>query len=145
MKRVINSEFSRFVIVGVINTVWFLLIARTLESFSVHPNIANLSGYIVGGTNSYVMNKFWSFKTTTSHRKELPTFIAVFIVCYFLNLGILNLSLSYVTLPQFWYTHIPQSIQAIVSHTLICQAIANVFYTLLSFTLYKTVVFRNHS
>jgi putative flippase GtrA len=142
LKKLFNTEFVRFVIVGIINTLWFLLVARTLEYLNVHHNIANICGYLVGGTNSYLMNKFWSFKTEKSHKEELPVFIAVFAVCYFLNLGILNLSLTYIELPVLWYKYMPMSIQSLISHTLICQGIANVFYTILSFTLYKTIVFR---
>ncbi|MGL1903040.1 MAG: GtrA family protein [Fibrobacterales bacterium] len=142
MRKVLNSEFVRFIVVGVINTLLFLIVARSLEFVNVHHNIANLSGYIVGGTNSYFMNKFWSFKTEKSHKEELPIFIVVFVVCYFLNLLILNVAMNTIELPTVWFKYVPRSIQGIITHTLICQAIANVFYTILSFTLYKTIVFR---
>ncbi|MCD7710635.1 MAG: GtrA family protein [Porphyromonadaceae bacterium] len=78
-------QFSRFIVVGVLNTAISLAAFYLLYNlFSVNYTIANLISYIVGVINSFFWNKHWVFQRGGSHRivRESIAFLLVFAISY---------------------------------------------------------------
>lgn len=88
------KSFIRFAIVGVINTIVTILVNMLCNNvFNIHYQISWVIAYAAGVTNSYIMNKLWTFeskggnKTTT----EMLQFVAVNLV----SLAATSLGLKY--------------------------------------------------
>ncbi|HOV14810.1 MAG TPA: GtrA family protein [Spirochaetota bacterium] len=80
----------RFGIVGVTNTlVCFAVIFLCLKIFKLSYIVSNVFGYIVGFTNSFILNKLWTFKSKEHPVKESLLFILVFLIAYSIQLGFL--------------------------------------------------------
>ena len=81
-------QFSKFVIVGLSNTLITLAIIFFCSAvLKLDYRISNFVGYIIGLFNSFVWNKAWTFKSKNKCRKEIIPFVAMFGVCYLLNLS----------------------------------------------------------
>ncbi|HVV68949.1 MAG TPA: GtrA family protein [Gammaproteobacteria bacterium] len=83
----IRTEFARFIVVGIINTVWgyalylfFLLFLPYLYAYSI--------AYILGVITSYFLNSRFVFKVKFSWKK-LAKFPIVYVVQYLLGLLIM--------------------------------------------------------
>jgi putative flippase GtrA len=101
----IVSQFTRYVIVGVMNTILDFLILNGLsiyfDTYSGAPIILfnSISAAIVIGY-SYFWNKYWTFRATDgSHRVELPKFIAVNVGAFFLNTTVVYSLTTFVAPP----------------------------------------------
>lgn len=79
----------RFGIVGVINTVVGYGVYFLMLRLKVVYVIALLISHIVGVTNSYFWNKYFTFKSHRKSLKELVRFLSVYAVTFVVNLGIL--------------------------------------------------------
>jgi len=93
IKNLISSktfgQAVRFGIVGLINTFVTVIIIFVLQNiFSVYFVIANAAGYFVGICSSFILNKFWTFKSKDSVKKEGLLFLLVTGVCYIIQLGV---------------------------------------------------------
>lgn len=83
-------EFVRFCIVGVINTsITLSVIFVLMNLLNVDYKISNVIGYILGFINSFILNKFWTFKSQKNIFKESFLFILVFVISYLVNFIIL--------------------------------------------------------
>ena len=51
--------------------------------------LSNFIGYLVGFFISYFLNKKFNFKSTNSHKKDLPKFIISMGIAYIMNLIVL--------------------------------------------------------
>jgi putative flippase GtrA len=91
-------QFFKFVIVGVINTaidfaVLNLLILFTSHSNGIYYSIFKSISFSVAVTNSYFMNKYWTF---SSHESAKAGEFAKFIIVNIIGLGINVGAASYV-------------------------------------------------
>ena len=84
---------GKFAVVGVLNTLVhiavFLLLLHGLGTAWV---VANSAAYCVGVTNSFVLNKYWTFSESRTHGRisqQLPLFVALNLV----GLGMSNLTI----------------------------------------------------
>jgi len=81
------KKFIKFLAVGVANTIIGLSIIFALYNLlHFDYRLANVIGYAIAFINSFILNKFWTFKSQKKFHKELPAFLLVFIICYLINL-----------------------------------------------------------
>ncbi|WP_161524807.1 GtrA family protein [Alteribacter lacisalsi] len=80
----INTAFSRFVVVGVMNTINFYIIYFILLLFDVHYQAAFVAAYLLSMIGSYFMNTLFVYKTTVSLKKFFA-FPLVYVVQFALN------------------------------------------------------------
>ena len=136
------KHFIKYNLIGVVNTGLSFAVISVLSLFAVNIYFANALGFLVGATNSYLMNKYWNFKSKNKVGKEFTQFCIVFGISYLFNLAILWASLKVLNFPkaelsEFWTQYIKQLDWNELTATLL----ANIGYTLLSFFLNKKWVF----
>ena len=86
-----TAQVLKFGVVGVVNTVVTLATIYVLYVFFDVPYLAaNAVGYVLGFINSFVLNKVWTFRSKGKVLAESILFIAVFLVCYLLQLAALG-------------------------------------------------------
>ncbi|MGV8152173.1 MAG: GtrA family protein [Candidatus Nanoarchaeia archaeon] len=99
------KQFIKFGIVGVINTLINLLVLWILsEYFGVYYMIAAILAFIAAVTNSFVLNKIWTFEESLGHKKY-SRYLKFFIVSVFallVNLAVLYVLVEYF---KFWYIY----------------------------------------
>ena len=79
------AQFVKFNLVGIINTAVDFAIFTLLTFSDLHHLISQVISYSCGMVNSYLWNKFWTFK----HKKKSSSLEAVkFIVVNIVALGI---------------------------------------------------------
>jgi len=91
MKNIINfiQKSIKYGIVGVINTLIALGVFTLLIKISVYYVIASTAGFLIGFTNSYLMNKFWTFKSSGKKISEIIVFCTVAGISYLFQMGVL--------------------------------------------------------
>ncbi|GIX41674.1 MAG: polysaccharide biosynthesis protein GtrA [Leptospiraceae bacterium] len=121
-----TKQFVKFGIVGIINTIITLSIIFILSNYyDVHYIISNAIGYIAGFINSFIMNKFWTFKSKGNVFKESIWFIIVFLISYGIQLIVL------------YYLH------GILNYNEnLSQILSMIVYTVVNFLLNKFLTFR---
>ena len=120
----IDSQFSRFLITGSINTLAGFSIIFLLMFFGVSPQISNISGYTVGLMISFLLNRNWVFSAyDTPIKRQIINFLLIFMVAFGINFLVLNILL--IASINAWFS----------------QIIAGVFYTVIFYVLNKRVVF----
>lgn len=72
-----HRQFFRFAIVGFANTAVDWLIFFTLSHYFVwffdRPLVANALGFAGGFTNSFILNRWWTFQSTSGQRFQQAT------------------------------------------------------------------------
>jgi putative flippase GtrA len=97
-------QFVKFAVVGVLNSAIQYLVFLFLYSFiGTQYLLASIIGYVAGMTNSYILNRRWTFQSRNQKRlTELSRFVAVNLVSLGVNLGLLYLLVSTgVMIPQW--------------------------------------------
>lgn len=87
-------QFGRFGLVGVLNTFITLLVIAGLTWYGASPFVANAVGYAAGLVSSYFGNMKWTFKSDSSWVRGIR-FLAVFAMCYGVNIAVLKLTLPF--------------------------------------------------
>lgn len=85
----LNSSFSRFIIVGIINTAVgtaVMFIAYNLLGCGYWASSA--LNYIIGSIVSYFLNKYFTFRDYEKGFKKIVRFVLNISICYFLAYGI---------------------------------------------------------
>ena len=81
----INNTFSRFVIVGIINTIVgtsIMFLAYNALGFSYW--VSTFLNYFIGSILSYFLNKYYTFQSKQKSMMEIIRFIINIAICYFL-------------------------------------------------------------
>lgn len=86
--------FSKYILVGVINTVVTALIIFLLMTFNVDVYISNAIGYSFGIVLSFILNVLFTFSTKLSWGRFVK-FISNCAICYIANLAIITLILNF--------------------------------------------------
>ena len=89
IKKILSLEQSRFIIVGVLNTIigtTTMLIAYNI--FHLGYWIASALNYIVGSIFSYFANKYFTFKSEKKSLSEIIRFVVNIVVCYFISYSV---------------------------------------------------------
>ncbi len=82
------SVFCKFIGVGAVNTLVGLgVIVGCKRLFEFGDILANMSGYAVGLTIGFVLNRHWTFDHAGNVRTAALRFLAVFAVAYLTNLS----------------------------------------------------------
>ncbi|MBM6594326.1 GtrA family protein [Microvirga pudoricolor] len=92
MKRYapLAKQLVKFAVIGGCNTLLTLsIIVGLSHGFGVSPYAANAVGYVCGLALSYVLNRAWTFRSHSDHRRSVPLFLLVFAVAYLANLATL--------------------------------------------------------
>jgi len=119
-------QFGRFLGVGAVNTVVGLLVIYAAKWFFGAGDIAaNLLGYGVGMTLSFVLNSRWTFEFGGAWGPAFAKFIAVSVLAYGANL-----------------LTVLAAIHGLAVNSYVAQALGIPVYTLTVFLASKYLVFR---
>lgn len=89
IKKILSLEQSRFVIVGIMNTIIgaaAMLIAYNV--FHLGYWISSAMDYIIGSIFSYFANKHFTFKSEKKSMAEVVRFVINIVVCYFVSYSV---------------------------------------------------------
>ncbi len=122
------KQAIKYGIVGVSNTlITMLVIWVMMKLFGCREGLSNLTGYIAGLLNSFVWNKQWTFKeSSTGWKKGAVRFALVFAVCYILQYGLVLFLNNQLTIDHY-YNHL----------------IGMIFYTVINFAMNKFYTFKS--
>ncbi len=122
------GQIIKYGLVGVINTlITGIILFVLMKGFGVSYKTSNAVGYVAGFINSFIMNKFWTFKANqTSTIRQFLRFSAVFAVCYLLQLGFVILLVEKLSINKD-----------------ISQLLGMIFYTLIGFIFNKIFTFKD--
>lgn len=88
IKKILQSSFIRFCIVGVSNTtIDFVGFCFFYYVLGLDLVVSNILSFIPAVTNSYLLNKYWSFGHVNSGRRSAGEY-SVFILIALCGLGI---------------------------------------------------------
>lgn len=120
------TQFIRFGIVGVSNTlITAIIIWVLLELLHFSDYLANIIGYVVGLTNSFIWNRKWTFASNAKAKDTILKFIITFAISYFFQLGNLYILLHYSGVDPY-----------------VCQLLSIGVYTCINFVLNKYYTFK---
>jgi len=120
------KQFSRFIMVGVFNTLFgYCVIFACMYLARMSPEASNMTGYTIGLIVSYILNRNFTFNSKQSRTTEIIRFLAVFVVAYSSNFAILVILIHKVGL-----------------HEGMSQIFAGVVYVVTSYLMNKYYVFK---
>lgn len=96
-------QLFRFGVVGVLNTLINLLVLYILtEFFGVYYLVSAIFAFIVAVTNSFILNKIWTFEEKIKHKvySRYFKFIIISLIALIFNLALLYLLVEYF---KIWY------------------------------------------
>lgn len=134
-------HFLKFNFIGLLNTLLGLgVIWVALVLWQLHPVVANLLGYVIGGVHSYFWHRLWNFRSKQKPGSEIMRFILAFGLGYGANLMAL-FALQY--LVQNWPPMIvlAQATASLGGGPYLAQVGAFICYLLISYTLLRWWVF----
>ena len=92
----LNLEFIRFLLVGVLNTLVGFSIIFLLVYYNIDNYVANFTGYFIGLIVSFLLHRNFTFRSKTKKlQHQIIFFIIFFIIAYLVNIFILSISLEY--------------------------------------------------
>lgn len=101
-------QFSKFVLVGVINTgidigVLNLLMWVSGHDKGVYYSVFKAISFTVAVINSYLMNKFWTFKErqTNNVGSQFTSFFFISLIGFGINVGVASLVVNILPQPNF--------------------------------------------
>lgn len=125
-KQLSAWQFAKFCAVGLVNTlVGYSTVLVTSFALGLNPYAANVCGYAVGLTVSFVLNRRFTFASRQALLPSLAKFLIAFLPSYGLNLVVLHFSLDPLQLPEY-----------------LAQALAMGSYSITFFMLCRFFVFR---
>lgn len=82
------TKMIKFALIGLMNTVvgygaFFIL------SYYLFYLFALVISHIIGVTNSYIWNKYWTFQTSKNHLREFIRFNSIYLIVLLLNITVL--------------------------------------------------------
>lgn len=93
--RLLGFQASRYLVVGLLNTLVGLLVIVALQALlGVSPYVANACGYATGIVVGFLANRSWTFRHSGPVALSAALYAAMFTVCYSLNLAVLWLALN---------------------------------------------------
>ena len=97
----ISKKFIRYGIVGAIGTITHITLLLVLvEVFLFNPIVGSSIAFIAVVVISYCLNYSWTFKAKNNHLTALTRYIAVCLIGFGLNAGIMFVV---VDIFQLWY------------------------------------------
>ncbi|MCF7973032.1 MAG: GtrA family protein [Phycisphaerae bacterium] len=83
------TQFIKFSLVGLLNTaIHYGIFYVTYQYMGLYHLLASTVGFCFAVSNSYIINKYWTFKTRGSKkRREFAKFVIVNLITLSINLG----------------------------------------------------------
>lgn len=89
MKRLIDNTIPKFLLTGVINTLVGALVMFLLYNLAGCSYwLSSAANYLVGGTVSFFLNKYFTFRNTERSWAQVARFALTVAVCWLLAYGI---------------------------------------------------------
>ncbi|MDL2282775.1 GtrA family protein [Parabacteroides sp. OttesenSCG-928-G06] len=121
------KQAIKYGIVGVSNTlITAVVIWVMMKMFGMSDGISNITGYVAGVLNSFILNKQWTFQSSQGWLTSALRFGAVFGVCYLLQFALLMYLNRTLTIDSYYN-----------------QLIAMAFYTVINFIMNKYITFKS--
>lgn len=121
------KQAVKYGVVGLSNTlITMVVIWLMMKLLGCQEGLSNLTGYVAGLLNSFIWNKQWTFKgSSTGWKKGAIRFAVVFGICYVLQY-LLVLALNSRLSIDHYYNHL----------------IGMAFYTVINFLMNKFYTFK---
>lgn len=132
------SQFLRFALVGILNTLVTLFVIFFCKSLlGVNDYLSNAAGYVAGVINSFVWNRQWVFHSKGNMRRELSLFFLGFAICYAVQFAIVW------SINQSWFGDTEYNLGFfVISGYGIATLVGMCAYTLCNFIYNRTVAFK---
>ena len=85
------NEFIKFALVGLLNTGVDVAIFFLLTRFGIQYVAAQIVSYSCGAANSYLLNKFWTFRSSGLSYAEIVRFTTVNLISLGISVVVLSL------------------------------------------------------
>lgn len=88
LKKLFDRTFLVFLVVGVINTLFGTAVMFGAYNL-LHLDywVSTAANYVLGSLLSYFLNKHFTFRNQTSHKKTAVRFVINIVVCYAIAYG----------------------------------------------------------
>ncbi|MBA4381361.1 MAG: GtrA family protein [Sideroxydans sp.] len=97
----IQYQVVRFAVVGVVATVTHVAVLVVgVEWLGLHPVVASTLGFLAAVTDSYLLNRSWTFKSDVAHSQTLWRFVVVSLFGLGLNTVMMTSLVGYF---HWWY------------------------------------------
>jgi putative flippase GtrA len=84
--RLLRQEFRRYLVVGALAAaIHWAILWGGVTLFHLEGTLSTTLGFITSATLSYLLNYFWTFRSTASHALALPRFVVVAVCGLVLN------------------------------------------------------------
>ncbi len=94
--KALLGQFSRFFVVGASSAlIQFSVLIGLVEIFSVSPIFASALGYLAGAVINYLLNHYFTFKSSLSHRQALFRFSINSLFGFFINFSMMYIFMHY--------------------------------------------------
>jgi len=120
-----TAYLGRYAGSGVLNTLAGFSVIFILMAFKVPPILANIGGYLFGLVLGFFLSKKLVFRSEGHITSESLRYLAAFLVCFILNLIVLQFALSVL----HW-------------NAIFAQILAATTYTIIMYLLSRLLVFR---
>ena len=120
-----TAYLSRYAGSGVLNTLAGFTLIFILMAFGISPLLANIGGYTFGLILGFFLSRRLVFRSEGHITSEGIRYLAAFVVCFILNLIVLQFALGILNLKAT-----------------VAQLLAAVAYTIIMFLLSRYFVFR---
>lgn len=119
------SQFIKFSLVGILNTAIHFGVFYFLYSFmGLYHLLASATGFCIAVTNSYFMNKYWTFNQGNSNiYSEFTRFLMVSLLSLLINLACMSI------LVDLFSIHPPTAQLAAIMITLVVNFLGNRYWT----------------
>lgn len=96
-----KQQILKFGVIGTFAAAVHLGVVALLVTFSMHPLLANIFGFMIAFNVSYLGHRFWTFdnKSRLSHAASATRFWGIAVSSFAINESLFFLFLSYTPLP----------------------------------------------
>ena len=101
MKRIIDEKTFKFILVGIINTIFgttIMFLCYNVFHFTYW--VSSAANYVLGSVLSFFLNKYFTFQSLKRSWKEIFRFILNILICYLVAYGIAK-PIAYYLLKDF--------------------------------------------
>ena len=134
MKKLLQSEVFRYVLVGGSNTAICWVLSFLLPYAGLGYWTISAVTMVFGAVYTYLLNRRYTFRRgDIAHKKAMPKFILNISICYVLSYVLLKPFLNRIAPPDFLSTEIWTGVTLII---------ANVVYIILNYVGQKFFAFR---
>lgn len=129
--KLIDQKLLKFLIVGVINTIFGCGIMFVLYNlFNVSYWISSACNYILGGILSFFLNKHFTFQNKQKSIKQILLFIIILVICYLI---------AYIGAKKIIYLLLQNKSESIKGNVSLC--LGMILYTGLNYLGQRVIVF----